>query len=207
MYKLLFLLISLFPSFLKASDTQIFKSNFGCCENKFEISIDEEQFEQTLSFSSGSKTRSGKTLSLKKNSSAGEMVLWNTFLQEDAYSPPRGNTIVDLSFDGDATLYLALASTYRNTFAIIPISTSAEADPIPDQVDATSIKLASSGSPSSSRLPLTNEIIPKLKSISKIRISSSSEIISIETQDKYGEVQNLEYDLATKEWTLIDPSL
>jgi hypothetical protein len=207
MYKLLFLLISLFPSFLKASDTQIFKSNFGCCENKFEISIDEEQFEQTLSFSSGSKTRSGKTLSLKKNSSAGEMVLWNTFLQEDAYSPPRGNTIVDLSFDGDATLYLALASTYRNTFAIIPISTSAEADPIPDQVDATSIKLASSGSPSSSILPLTNEIIPKLKSISKIRISSSSEIISIETQDKYGEVQNLEYDLATKEWTLIDPSL
>jgi hypothetical protein len=173
MYKLLFLLISLFPSFLKASDTQIFKSNFGCCENKFEISIDEEQFEQTLSFSSGSKTRSGKTLSLKKNSSAGEMVLWNTFLQEDAYSPPRGNTIVDLSFDGDATLYLALASTYRNTFAIIPISTSAEADPIPDQVDATSIKLASSGSPSSSILPLTNEIIPKLKSISKIRISSS----------------------------------
>jgi hypothetical protein len=135
------------------------------------------------------------------------MVLWNTFLQEDAYSPPRGNTIVDLSFDGDATLYLALASTYRNTFAIIPISTSAEADPIPDQVDATSIKLASSGSPSSSILPLTNEIIPKLKSISKIRISSSSEIISIETQDKYGEVQNLEYDLATKEWTLIDPSL
>ena len=207
MYKLLFLLISLFPSFLKASDTQIFKSNFGCCENKFEISIDEEQFEQTLSISSGSKTRSGKTLSLKKNSSAGEMVLWNTFLQEDAYSPPRGNTIVDLSFDGDATLYLALASTYRNTFAIIPISTSAEADPIPDQVDATSIKLASSGSPSSSILPLTNEIIPKLKSISKIRISSSSEIISIETQDKYGEVQNLEYDLATKEWTLIDPSL
>lgn len=224
--KTIYLILALtFPLLLVGkSNPQIFTKLFVCCDKRFRITVFEDNFEQSLYFDSeSSKTfynklfeldengnRVGKLLSVKKTSNSGNATLWNIFLEEDKNAPPAGETIVDVGFDGENTLFLALASSFGNTFSIIPIDLFAEAKPISNSIrisgklDSTKIKPVTDESKEPPIAPLTNEIIFKLKSVTAIKVSPLDHGLSIEIKDKYGKSQNLLYNTSARKWSFID---
>lgn len=204
MRKIALLLIFFGLLVVKQSYCQIFTKQFECCDVNFEIVVTEEQFEQTINFVGKSSKREGKALSVRKVSDDGDVVLWNNLLQENAYAPPRGETVVDVGYDGENALYLALASSYRNTFSIILIDLLTEAEPIPIELDATSIELVAAESTALPIAPLSNELISKLKSVSAIKVTPVSDGLKVEIKDKNEKTQNLKYESLERHWSLLD---
>lgn len=189
---------------VKQSSSQIFTKQFECCDMNFKILVTEEQFEQMLNFAGKSMKREGKILSVRKVSDDGDVVLWNTLRQEYPFEPPRGETVVDVGYDGENTLYLALASSYRNAFGIVLIDLLTEAEPIPIELDARSIEpvAVESKKPPISALP--NELLAKLKNVSKIKVTPLLNGLIVEIKDKYDKTQNLKYDSLERHWSLLD---